>query len=281
MTISCEHVDSVLSAWFEGDLDEAGRRAVDAHLRECLRCASVVRDLETISREAAKLPALAPSRDLWDGIAARIEAPVIELKTRQAPAAPRRNWQMAAAAVLLMAVSSGVTYLAVSDKQQAAPAMTASGESTDSTVPVGQTSPGVVTPKRPPTRSGSVLVGDFSAPEIIYDQEQAQFDVPMNVFSITHGMCIPTLMTVGDAATKARFVMPAVRGEHIWCQLFSEPAAGSDVAGLRTRAVKDGAGWVINGQKVWTSWAQYADYGLLLARTNPDVLGLVRARSSP
>jgi alkylation response protein AidB-like acyl-CoA dehydrogenase len=107
--------------------------------------------------------------------------------------------------------------------------------------------------------------------EIIYDQEQAQFDVPMNVFSITHGMCIPTLMTVGDAATKARFVMPAVRGEHIWCQLFSEPAAGSDVAGLRTRAVKDGAGWVINGQKVWTSWAQYSDYGLLLARTNPDV----------
>ena len=107
--------------------------------------------------------------------------------------------------------------------------------------------------------------------EIIYDQEQAHFDVPMNVFSITHGMCIPTLMTVGDAATKARFVLPAVRGEHIWCQLFSEPAAGSDVAGLRTRAVKDGADWIINGQKVWTSWAQYSDYGLLLVRTNPDV----------
>jgi alkylation response protein AidB-like acyl-CoA dehydrogenase len=107
--------------------------------------------------------------------------------------------------------------------------------------------------------------------DIIYDQEQAQFDVPMNVFSITHGMCIPTVMTVGDAATKARFVLPAVRGEHIWCQLFSEPAAGSDVAGLRTRAVQDGTAWIINGQKVWTSWAQYADYGLLLARTNPNV----------
>jgi alkylation response protein AidB-like acyl-CoA dehydrogenase len=62
-----------------------------------------------------------------------------------------------------------------------------------------------------------------------------------------------------------------VRGEHIWCQLFSEPAAGSDVAGLRTRAVKDGDDWVINGQKVWTSFAQYSDYGLLLARTNPNV----------
>jgi alkylation response protein AidB-like acyl-CoA dehydrogenase len=107
--------------------------------------------------------------------------------------------------------------------------------------------------------------------EIIYDQEQAQFDVPMNIFSITHGMCIPTVMTVGDAATKERFVLPAMRGEHIWCQLFSEPAAGSDVAGLRTRAVKEGDDWIINGQKVWTSWAQYADYGLLLARTNPNV----------
>jgi alkylation response protein AidB-like acyl-CoA dehydrogenase len=107
--------------------------------------------------------------------------------------------------------------------------------------------------------------------EIIYDQEQAQFDVPMNVFSITHGMCIPTVMSVGDAATKDRFVLPAVRGEHLWCQLFSEPAAGSDVAGLRTRAVKGGEGWIINGQKVWTSWAQYADYGLLLTRTNPNV----------
>jgi alkylation response protein AidB-like acyl-CoA dehydrogenase len=107
--------------------------------------------------------------------------------------------------------------------------------------------------------------------EIIFDQEQAQFDVPINVFTITHGMCIPTLLTVGDAATKARFVLPSVRGEHIWCQLFSEPAAGSDVAGLRTRAVKDGGDWIINGQKVWTSGAQYSDYGLLLARTNPDV----------
>jgi alkylation response protein AidB-like acyl-CoA dehydrogenase len=107
--------------------------------------------------------------------------------------------------------------------------------------------------------------------QIIYDQEQAQFDVPMNIFSITHGMCIPTLMAVGDATAQSRFVLPAVRGEHIWCQLFSEPAAGSDVAGLRTRAVKTGDDWIINGQKVWTSWAQYSDYGLLLARSNPDV----------
>ena len=169
MTISCEHVDSVLSAWFEGDLDEAGRRAVDAHLRECLRCASVVRDLETISREAAKLPALAPSRDLWEGIAARIEAPVIELKTRQAPAAPRRNWQMAAAAVVLMAVSSGVTYLVTTSDQ---PSATGDQQSASTSTPGSSSSSSVVPPKRPTSGTGStVLVGDFSAPEIIYDQE--------------------------------------------------------------------------------------------------------------
>ena len=172
MTSPNEHIDSVLSAWFEGDLDAAARRAVDAHLRECLRCASVVRDLETISREAAKLPAMAPSRDLWQGIAARIEAPVIELKPRQAPAAPRRNWQMAAAAVVLMAVSSGVTYLVTTSDQRAATSarQTATGDSVVPSVPVAGT-PGVVTPRRPTSGGSPVLVGEFSAPEIIYDQE--------------------------------------------------------------------------------------------------------------
>ena len=163
MTMTCEHVDSVLSAWFEGDLDDAERRAVDTHLRECLRCASVVRDLETISRAAAKLPAMAPSRDLWEGIAARIEAPVIELKPRQAPAAPRRNWQMAAAAVVLMAVSSGVTYVLTRDQQPATSEQVAATPDSEA--------PGVVAPKRSTSGGSSVLVGDFSAPEIIYDQE--------------------------------------------------------------------------------------------------------------
>jgi hypothetical protein len=168
MTMTCEHVDSVLSAWFEGDLGAAERGAVDAHLRECLRCASVVRDLEVIRRDAAKLPAMAPSRDLWEGIAARIEAPVIELKTRQAPAAPRRNWQMAAAAVVLMAVSSGVTYLVTTSDQRSA-----TGDQQTATAPDSATTsaPGVVTPRRPTPSRSPVLVGEFSAPEIIYDQE--------------------------------------------------------------------------------------------------------------
>jgi alkylation response protein AidB-like acyl-CoA dehydrogenase len=74
-------------------------------------------------------------------------------------------------------------------------------------------------------------------------------------FQIGLRMCVPTVMAFGGEETKTRFVGPAVRGEEIWCQLFSEPTAGSDVAGIRTRAVRDGCDWVINGQKVWTSGA--------------------------
>jgi len=112
---------------------------------------------------------------------------------------------------------------------------------------------------------------------VIFGQEEARVETPGNPFQIGLGMCVPTVMTAGNEADKERFVRPAVRGEEIWCQLFSEPAAGSDVAASRTRAVrvqgKDGNGedWVINGQKVWTSGAHYSDFGLLLARTDPDV----------
>ena len=87
-------------------------------------------------------------------------------------------------------------------------------------------------------------------------------------------MCVPTIMTAGNEADKQRFVGPALRGEEIWCQLFSEPSGGSDVAAARTRAVRadDGSGdWIINGQKVWTSGAHYSDFGILITRTDPDV----------
>jgi hypothetical protein len=172
MTITCEHVDTVLSAWFEGDLELAERQAVDAHLRECLRCASIVRDIEAIRRDAGNLPEMAPSRDLWEGIAARIEAPVIELAPRQAPAPRRRTWQMAAAAVVLMAVSSGLTYVLVSSKQQAAPVVSAA-DSQDTSSPVAANTPGVVTPRRPSSGSGtSVLIrAEPMAPEVMYGQE--------------------------------------------------------------------------------------------------------------
>jgi alkylation response protein AidB-like acyl-CoA dehydrogenase len=107
--------------------------------------------------------------------------------------------------------------------------------------------------------------------QVIFNQEEAHFDVPPNPFQIGLGMCVPTVMTFADEETKKRFVGPALRGEEIWCQLFSEPAGGSDVAAVRTRAVRDGDDWVINGQKVWTTGAQFSDFGIVLVRTNPDV----------
>jgi alkylation response protein AidB-like acyl-CoA dehydrogenase len=113
--------------------------------------------------------------------------------------------------------------------------------------------------------------GGASWQSVIFGQEEAQFPTPGNPFAIGLGMCVPTIMTAGNEADKQRFVRPAVLGEEIWCQLFSEPSGGSDAAAARTRAVKQGDEWVINGQKVWTSGAHYSDFGLLLARTDPDV----------
>ncbi len=113
--------------------------------------------------------------------------------------------------------------------------------------------------------------GGSTINNVIYGQEESNYAVTGSVFAIGLGMCIPTVMYWGTDEHKARFVKPAVRGDEIWCQLFSEPAGGSDVAGLRTRAEKDGDEWVINGQKVWTSGAHYCDYGIVLVRTDPNV----------
>ncbi len=88
---------------------------------------------------------------------------------------------------------------------------------------------------------------------------------------IGYGMVAPTLVAHGTDDQQRRYLRPLFTGEEIWCQLFSEPGAGSDVAGLATRAVRDGDEWVLNGQKVWTTLAHLARFGLLLARTDPDV----------
>ena len=113
--------------------------------------------------------------------------------------------------------------------------------------------------------------GASAIEQVIWNQEESQYELPGGVFSIGQGMAAPTLMTWATDEAKARFVPKLASGEQIWCQLFSEPAGGSDLAALRTRAVKDGDDWVINGQKIWTSGAHYSDWGILVVRTDPTV----------
>jgi alkylation response protein AidB-like acyl-CoA dehydrogenase len=116
--------------------------------------------------------------------------------------------------------------------------------------------------------------GGLPLQSVIFSAEEAKYPIPSNPFQIGLGMCVPTLMNFADQATKERFSGPAIRGEEIWCQLFSEPSGGSDVAAARTKAVRapDGSGdWLISGQKVWTTGAQFSDYGIVVVRTNPDV----------
>ncbi|MEU5882343.1 acyl-CoA dehydrogenase family protein [Spirillospora sp. NPDC047279] len=114
--------------------------------------------------------------------------------------------------------------------------------------------------------------GLTAAEERAFQQAARDVTLPVGVFGIGFGMCGPTLISIGTEEQKKRYVRPLLRGEEIWCQMFSEPGAGSDVASLQTRAVLDGDAWVVNGQKVWTSVARQADYGLLIARTNPDAV---------
>jgi acyl-CoA dehydrogenase len=106
--------------------------------------------------------------------------------------------------------------------------------------------------------------------QMIFAQEEAHFDVPTAVFVIGLGMIAPTLRACGTAAQQQRYLTKLLRGDEIWSQLFSEPGAGSDVASLSTTAVRDGDEWVVNGQKVWTSGAQYSDFGEIICRTNPE-----------
>jgi alkylation response protein AidB-like acyl-CoA dehydrogenase len=105
-----------------------------------------------------------------------------------------------------------------------------------------------------------------------YDAEESRFDIPnQGFFLIGLGMVAPTILAHGTATAKERYLRALYRGDVVACQLFSEPGAGSDLASLQTRAERDGDEWMITGQKVWTSGAQYSDIGEIIARTDPDL----------
>jgi alkylation response protein AidB-like acyl-CoA dehydrogenase len=119
-----------------------------------------------------------------------------------------------------------------------------------------------------PTAFGGRGLGSMESS--IFDEEQAKRDVTTGSFAVSIGMVGPTLIAHGTDQQR-KHLDHMLSGDEVWCQLFSEPGAGSDLASLGTRAERDGDEWVINGQKVWTSMAQHAEYAILLARTNPDV----------
>ena len=106
---------------------------------------------------------------------------------------------------------------------------------------------------------------------MIWSQEVENFDTPDGYFVIGIGNCGPAIQAFAPEDTKRALLPKMASAEHVWCQLFSEPAAGSDVAGLRTRAEFNGEKWLLNGQKIWTSGAQHSDYGVVLTRTDPTV----------
>jgi alkylation response protein AidB-like acyl-CoA dehydrogenase len=104
---------------------------------------------------------------------------------------------------------------------------------------------------------------------MVLSEELSRYDVPDTIFAIGLAMIGPTLIAHASDALKERFLEPMRRGDEIWCQLWSEPGAGSDLASLATRAERDGDEYVLNGQKVWTSGAHYCDFGLGIFRTDP------------
>jgi alkylation response protein AidB-like acyl-CoA dehydrogenase len=108
---------------------------------------------------------------------------------------------------------------------------------------------------------------------VAFTEEEQAFEAPPSteLISVTTGLVGPTIATFGTPEQRAKYARAFLRSDLLCCQLFSEPGAGSDLAAVATSAVKTGDGWLLDGQKVWSSGARFADYGLLLARTDPDV----------
>jgi len=113
--------------------------------------------------------------------------------------------------------------------------------------------------------------GASSMELIIWAEEEGKYDAPVGPYAIGLGMCGPTVAAYASEKHKQERLPRMVSGEDIWCQLFSEPAAGSDLANLRMRCERDGDDWIINGQKIWTSGAHYCDWGIVVTRSDPTV----------
>ncbi len=124
---------------------------------------------------------------------------------------------------------------------------------------------GITWPTEHGGRGGTVVQ------QMIFNQEQAAFDVAQGFFLATIQLVGPAIRRHGSDAQKERYLKPLLRGDERWTQLFSEPGAGSDLAALATKAERDGDEYVVTGQKVWNSGAHIADFGILLARTDPSV----------
>ncbi|MEY2926916.1 MAG: hypothetical protein RL367_1393, partial [Pseudomonadota bacterium] len=120
----------------------------------------------------------------------------------------------------------------------------------------------------PKTRGGA---GGSAIEEAIFNQEEVRAGIQFTYFMTGLHMLLPALMEFNSDDSAMARIAPAVRGDEIWCQLFSEPSSGSDSAATRTMAVRDGSDWVINGQKVWNSGAQVADYGMVITRSDPGL----------
>src|SRR5882757_7862914 len=118
-------------------------------------------------------------------------------------------------------------------------------------------------------------LGGTEIQDIIFLQEQAKVDIPTmhgsDFFSVGINLCGTTILKCGTDEQRHRFLPRILRAEEIWCQLFSEPSGGSDLAAVRTRAVRDGEDWLITGQKVWTTGGHFSDFGLALTRTDPSM----------
>lgn len=106
---------------------------------------------------------------------------------------------------------------------------------------------------------------------VIWAQEESKYKVPGGFHEIGQGMAGPTMMLYATEEQKKQYLPPMAKGQEIWCQLFSEPGAGSDLAGIKTKAELDGDTWTINGQKVWTSGAHFSDFGILVVRHDPNL----------